>query len=116
MICKDRFLFFRNGEKICTELFVFLKIYFWYFALVSKSGLDSSSPISSCIWFLCYLTGDTNTTLSHIEKLAKICQDSWNQWKDTGILEILSQTDNHQHTKAKRPSALARIYNDSQMD
>ena len=49
-------------------------------------------------------------------KLAKICQDSWNQWKDTGIQEILSQTDNHQHTEAKRPSALTRIYNDPQMD
>lgn len=103
-------------RKYVLNYLFFFKIYFWYFALVSKSGLDSSSPISSCIWFLCYLTGDTNTTLSHIEKLAKICQDSWNQWKDTGILEILSQTDNHEHMEAKRPSALARIYNDSHLD
>ena len=66
--------------------------------------------------FLWYLTGDMNTALSQIEKVEKIGQGGWYQWKDTGSLEILSQTDNHQHAEAKWPRPSARIYLDPQID
>lgn len=43
-------------------------------------------------------------------------QGGWNQWRETGTLEVLSQTDSHQHAEGKWAQASARIYIEPQMD
>ena len=42
-----------------------------------------------------YLTGDFHSAINQVEKMSKIGQGGWNQWKETGTLEVLSQTDSH---------------------
>ena len=65
---------------------------------------------------LWYLNGDFQGALKQAERSVKIGQGGWYQWKDMGSLEILSQTDNHQHAEAKWSQASARIYLDPQID
>lgn len=65
---------------------------------------------------LWYLTGDLNTTVDQVEKISKISQAGWQQWQETGDLQGLSQTDNHQHSGAKWAKPSANIYIDPQMD
>ena len=65
---------------------------------------------------LWYVTGDLNTTVDQVEKISKISQAGWQQWQETGDLQGLSQTDNHQHSGAKWAKPSANIYIDPQMD
>ena len=65
---------------------------------------------------LWYLTGDFHSAVNQVEKMSKIGQGGWNQWQETGTLEVLSQTDSHQHAEGKWAKASARIYIDPQMD
>ena len=65
---------------------------------------------------LWYLTGDLNTTVDQVEKISKISQAGWQQWQETGDLQGLSQTDNHQYSGAKWAKPSASIYIDPQMD
>ena len=65
---------------------------------------------------LWYLTGDFHSAVNQVEKMSKIGQGGWNQWKETGRLEVLSQTDSHQDAEGKWAQASARIYIEPQMD
>ena len=65
---------------------------------------------------LWYVTGDLPATLNQVSKVVQVGQAGWQQWQETGKLQGLSQTDNHQGSGAKWPKAQATIYIDPQMD
>ena len=65
---------------------------------------------------LWYVTGDLPATLNQVSKVVQVGQAGWQQWQETGELQGLSQTDNHQHSGAKWAKAQATIYIDPQMD
>ncbi len=48
-----------------------------------------------------YLSGDFHSAVNQVEKMSQIGQGGWNQWQETGTLEVLSQTDSHQHAEGK---------------
>ena len=62
---------------------------------------------------LWYLTGDFHSAVNQVEKMSQIGQGGWNQWQETGTLEVLSQTDSHQDAEGKWAQASARIYIES---
>lgn len=65
---------------------------------------------------LWYVTGDLSGTFNQVTKFVQVGQEGWQQWQETGKLQGLSQTDNHQDSGAKWSKAQATIYIDSQMD
>ena len=65
---------------------------------------------------LWYVTGNLPATLNQVSKVVQVGQAGWQQWQETGKLQGLSQTDNHQGSGAKWPKAQATIYIDPQMD
>lgn len=65
---------------------------------------------------LWYVTGDLPATLNQVSKVVQVGQAGWQQWQETGKLQGLSQTDNHQGSGAKWPKVQATIYIDPQMD
>ncbi len=65
---------------------------------------------------LWYVTGDLSGVFNQVSSLVQVGQSNWHRWQETGKLQVLSQTDNHQGSGAKWPKAQATIYIDPQMD
>lgn len=65
---------------------------------------------------LWYVTGDLSGVFNHANQLVQVGQSSWHQWQETGKLQGLSQTDQHQDSGVKWSQAQATIYIDPQMD
>ncbi|MFS9305765.1 M57 family metalloprotease [Streptococcus peroris] len=65
---------------------------------------------------LWYLTGDLSKAVNQAGQIVQTGQIGWNQWQNTGGLQHLTQTDNHQHSGGKWEKAQATIYIDPQMD
>ncbi len=82
-------------------------------AFLLASGLDCGH--STLVPLLWYLTGDFHSTVNQVEKMSKVVKGGWNQWKETGTLEVLVR----QSPTCRRQGGLqasARIYIEPQMD
>lgn len=106
-------------ERRLNSLFIvrlFLRLILGIWRLFWRLVWTAIVLILIALGILWYLTGDLSKAVNQAGQIVQTGQTGWNQWQNTGGLQHLTQTDNHQHSGGKWEKAQATIYIDPQMD